>query len=104
MSEQSLDDDRACVPAPGMQPVWQQAHRVAATQTEKAADPDHDPGRFEQTADLPGVGAVADQLQNPFGVPRGLTADDAVLRTKIFKSGCVVTLGAELLDSRRKAM
>jgi hypothetical protein len=47
---------------------------------------------------------VADQLQNPFGIPGGLAADNTVLRTKIFKSGGIGAVGAELLDSRRQAM
>lgn len=104
MSEQSLDDDRARVPAPRMQPVRQQTHRVTASQAEKATDADHDPGRFKQTADLAGIGAVAYQLQNPSGIPGGLAAGDTVLRTKIIKGGRISASGAELLDSPDKAM
>jgi hypothetical protein len=47
---------------------------------------------------------VADQLQNPFGIPGGLAADRTVLGTKIFKRGRVGAVGAELLDSPGKAM
>ena len=104
MSEQSLDDDSARIPTPGMQPVRQQAHGVTAGQTEKAADPDHDPGRFKQTTDLAGVHAVADQLQNPLGIPGGLAAEDTVLKTQTPKRRCLSALGAELLDSGGKAM
>jgi len=77
---------------------------VTASQAEKAADPDNDPARFNQTADLAGVGAVTYQLQNPFGVPGGLAADDTMLGTKTFKRKCIGVLGAELLDSGGKAM
>jgi hypothetical protein len=77
---------------------------VTAGQAEKAADPDYDPGRFKQTADLAGIGAVAYQLQDAFGIPGSLPADETMLRTKIFKRGRIGALGAELLDSRGEAM
>jgi hypothetical protein len=47
---------------------------------------------------------MAYQLQNSIGVPRGLAADDTVLGSQIFESGRICALGAELLDSRGKAM
>ena len=87
-----------------MQPVRQQAHRVTASQAEKPADPDDDPARFHQTADLAGVHAVTYQLQNPFGIPGGLAADNTMSGTKLFKRGSIRAFGAELLDSDGKAM
>jgi len=52
VAEQSFDDGRACVPAPWMQPIRQQAHRVAADQAQKALDPNDDPTGFNKPADL----------------------------------------------------
>jgi hypothetical protein len=77
---------------------------VAASQAEKPADPDDDPARFHQTADLAGVQAVTYYLQNPFGVPGGLTTGDTMSGTNIFKGGSIRAFGAELLDSADKAM
>jgi hypothetical protein len=77
---------------------------VTASQAEKTPDPDDDPARFIQTADLSGVHAVTHQLQNSFGIPGGLSADDTVLGTKTLKRRCIGALGAQLLDSGGKAM
>jgi hypothetical protein len=104
VTKQCLDNDCACIPAPGVQPIRQQAHRVTASQAEKPADPDEDPARFNQTADLAGIHAVPNQLQNPFGIPGGLATDDTMPGTKLFKRGSIRALGAELLDSDGKAM
>ncbi|MEK7995091.1 MAG: hypothetical protein AAB403_14895 [Planctomycetota bacterium] len=43
-------------------------------------------------------------LQNPFGIPGGLTTGDTMSGTNIFKRGSIRTFGAELLDSDGKAM
>jgi hypothetical protein len=43
-------------------------------------------------------------LQNPFGVPGGLTTGDTMSGTNIFKGGSIRAFGAELLDSADKAM
>ena len=104
MTKQCLNNDRACIPAPGVQPIRQQTHRVTASQAEKPADPDDDPARFHQTADLAAVHAVTYHLQNPFGIPGGLAADDTMSGTNIFKRGGIRAFGAELLDSHGKAM
>ena len=104
MTKQRLDNDRACIPAPGVQPIRQQAHRVTASQAEKPADPDDDPAHFNQTADLAGVHAVTYHPQNPFGIPGGLATDDTMCGTKIFKSGSIRAFGAELLDSDGKGV
>lgn len=77
---------------------------MAASQAEKPPDPYDDPTRFNQTADLAGVHAVADHLQNPFGIPGGLATGDTMSGTNIFKGGSIRAFGAELLDSAGKAM
>jgi hypothetical protein len=101
---QSFDDDRACVPTPRMQPVRQQAHRVAADQAQKASDPDNDPSCFNQPANLAGVHAVSNQLQNSFSIPGSLAAEDAKPRTKIFQRRSICAPSAELLDSNSEAV
>lgn len=92
------------IPAVGMQPVRQSAHRVAADQTQKAPDPDDHPARFNQPADLPAVHSVSDYLQSALGIPSHLTTDDAMLGTKIFQRGSIRASRAELLDKNGKAM
>jgi hypothetical protein len=87
-----------------MQPVRQQAHRVAASQTEKPPDPDDDPARLNQTANLPGVHAVPDQLQNSFGIPGGLAAGDTMCGAEFLERWSIRAFGAELLDSDGEAM
>ena len=104
MAVQSFDDDRACIPAPGMQPVRQQAHRVAADQAQKAPDPDDDPSCFNKPANLAGVHAVSNQLQSAFSIPGSLTAEDTKPRTKIFQRRSICAPSAELLDSNSEAM
>jgi hypothetical protein len=104
VTKQCLNNDRSRIPAPGVQPVRQHAHCVTASQAEKPADPDDDPARFNQTADLARVHAVAYYLQNSFGIPGGLAAGDTMRGTKIFKSGSIRAFGAELLDSNGEAM
>ena len=104
MTKQCLNNDRSRIPAPRVQPVRKHAHCVTASQAEKSADPDEDPARFNQTADLAGVHAVTYYLQNPFGIPGGLAADDTMCGTKFFKRGSIRAFGAELLDSAGKAM
>jgi hypothetical protein len=47
---------------------------------------------------------MSDQLQNPFGVPGSLAADDAIPGTKIFQRGSIYTPSAELLDTNSEAM
>jgi len=104
MAVQSFDDDRAGIPAPGMQPVRQKIHRVAAGQAQKAPDPDDDPARFHKSADLTRVHAVPDQLQSAICIPGGSTADYTKPGTKIFPRMRVHTFCAELLDSNCEAM
>jgi len=104
VTKQCLNNDRSRIPAPGVQPDRQHAHCVTASQAEKPADPDEDPARFNQTADLARVHAVTYQLQNSFGIPGGLAASDTMRGTKIFKSGSIRAFGTELLDSNGEAM
>lgn len=99
MTKERLDNHCACIPAPRVQPVRQQTHRVTASQTEKPADPDDDPTCFHQTADLAGVHTVADYPQHPFGIPGGLTAGDTMSGTNSVKGWSIRAFGAELLDS-----
>lgn len=101
MAVQSFNDDRAGIPAPRMQPVWQKAHRVTADQTQKTPDPDDDPTRFHQSSDLTGIHTVSNQLQYAFRIPGGLAADDTKLGTKIIQRRGIRTSSAELLDSDR---
>jgi hypothetical protein len=77
---------------------------MAASQAEKPTDPYDDPTRFNQTADLAGVHAVAYHPQNPFGIPGGLATSNTMPGTKIFKRWSIRAFGAELLDSAGKAM
>lgn len=104
MAEQSFDDDRACVPAPGMQPIRQQTHRVTADQAEKALDPNDDPTSFNQPADLPRIHAVPYQLENTLRIPGSLAADDTRHGTKIIQRRSIVAPCAELLDTNSEAM
>ena len=87
-----------------MKPVRQQAHRVATSQAEKPADPNDDPTRFHQTADLARIHAVTYHPKNPFGIPGGLTTGDTMSGTYIFKGESIRAFGAELLDSDGEAM
>jgi hypothetical protein len=77
---------------------------VAASQAEKPTDPYENPTRFNQTADLAGVHAVAYHPQNPFGIQGGLTTGDTMSGTNMFNGGSIRAFGAELLDSTGKAM
>ena len=72
---------------------------MTASQAEKPADPDDDPTRFHQTADLARIHAVAYHSQKPFGIPGGLTTGDTMSGTNIFERGSIRAFGAELLDS-----
>ena len=62
------------------------------------------PPRFHQTADLARIHAVAYHLQDPFGIPGGLTTGDTMRGTNIFKGRSIRAFGAELLDIDGKAM
>ena len=104
VAEQSFDDDRACVPAPWMQPIRQQAHRVAAGQAQKAPDPNDDPTSFNKPANLSRVHAVPDQLQNTLGAPGRLATEDTILRTESLQKRGSRASCAELLDTNGKAM
>ena len=104
MAEQSFDDDRTCVPAPWMQPIRQQAHRVAAGQAQKAPDPNDDPTSFNKSANLSRVHAVPDQLQNTLGAPGRLATEDTILRTESLQKRGIRASRAELLDTNGKAM
>ena len=104
MAVQSFDDDRARVPAPWVQPVRQQAHRVAAGQAQKALDPDDNPARFDKSPNLARVHAVSNHLQSSIAIPGSLTAEDTKQGTKNFPRRGVRTPRAELLDSKCEAM
>jgi hypothetical protein len=47
---------------------------------------------------------VADQPQDPFGIPGGLATSNTMPGTKIIKRWSIRAFGAELLDSDGKAM
>lgn len=87
-----------------MQPIRQQAHRVAADQAEKTLDPNDDPTSFNEAADLPRIHAVPYQLENTFRIPGGLAADDTKHGTKIIERRSIVPACAELLDTNSEAM
>ncbi len=67
---------------------------MAASQTNKPANPDEDPARLDESADLAGIHAVADNLNLAFGIPGALPAKSTMIGTKIFKARRVSTLGA----------
>jgi len=87
-----------------MQPIRQQAHRVAAGQAQKAPDPNDDPTSFNKSANLSRVHAVPNQLQNTFGVPGRLATEDTILRTESLQKRGIRASCAELLDTNGKAM
>ena len=104
MAVQCFDYDRARIPAPGMQPVRQEANRVAAGQAQKALDPDDDPACFSKPPDLAGVLAMPNHLQGTIPIPGSLTAQDTKQGTKNFARRGVRAPCAELLDSKCEAM
>jgi hypothetical protein len=87
-----------------MQPVRQQAHCVAASQAKKPADPDDDPARLDQSADLSGIHTMPNNLEFAFGIPGCLPAYFTMAEAKIFKRRRFRASCAELLDSNSKAM
>lgn len=52
MAAESFDDHGCGIPAQWVQPVRQQAHRVAALEAQKAPHPDYDPDSFGNAPDL----------------------------------------------------
>ena len=104
MAAKRFDDHGCGIPAIRMQPVGQQAHRMAADEAQKAPYPDYDPDRFRDSPDLARVAAVADELKEPSGIAGGLAAADAELRTERIDGRRVGTSGAELLDGNGKAV
>lgn len=105
VAPERFDDDRGRIPAPRVEPVGQAARGMAASQTEEAPHPDHDPGRFRQTPDLPRVQAVADQLQNAIGLfPCRFPAEGTELRTEGLERWGIRAVRAQLLDREGEAM
>ena len=76
---------------------------MATSQAEKAPDPNHDPG-LNKSANLPGIHAMSDNLQNSRRVMRSLAANDAKVGTQILQRRRTHTSGAQLLDSNDEAM
>ena len=101
---ESFDDHRGGIPAPRMEPVGQAADGVPADTTQEAPNPDDEPTRLGQAADLPAIHAVTDQLQNTLGAPGRLATEDTILRTESLQKRGSRASCAELLDTNGKAM
>ncbi len=101
---QRLDDRGSRIPTPGVQPIRDQTHRMAANQTEKPPDPDHDPSGLDQATDLAGIHPVSHYLQHTLGVSRCLPAEDAESGSNVFQRRSVCAPCAELLDTLCEAV
>src|SRR5437867_8370018 len=101
---ESFDDHRGGIPAPRMEPVGQEADGVPADTTQEAPNPDDEPTRLGQAADLPAIHAVTDQLQNTLGIAGRLAAAYAGLGAEPRDGWSVRAARAELLDGNGKAV
>ena len=102
MSIERFHDDCRRIPPPGMQPIGQSAHGVAAIPAHVPPHPNHYPSRAK-AAHLPAITTMP-LHPHPSAIPRQLSALGTESRPKLFHRRCALSSGAEVLDGNGKAL